>query len=102
MTSLFSFSQSQLIINNALETYQKRTKRDLLADPLTARFVSCVSPSDVLFVLRQQFEGPDQLWSIDALWTRWVKSLHSIVSVLYALSTTLDVGVRLVRFSASV
>jgi hypothetical protein len=92
------FCEFQLIINNALEKYQQRTKKDLLAYILTVRFVSCSSPSDVLFVLRQQFEGPDQSWSTDELWTRWAKSLHSIVRVLYALSTTLDAAVRLVRF----
>jgi hypothetical protein len=102
MTSLSKFSQYQLIVNNALEKYQKRTKKDLLAYPLTARFNSCSSPGDVLFVLRQQFEGPDQSWRNDALWTRWVESLHPIVSVLCTLSTTLDAGVRLVRFRTSV
>jgi len=102
MTSLFSSFQFQLIINNALEKYQKRTKKDLLAYPLTARFVSCSSPGDVLLVLLQQFEGPAQSRSSDALWRRWVKSLHTIVRVLYTLSTTLDAGVRLVRFRTSV
>jgi hypothetical protein len=87
--------QPQRIINNALKKYRKQTKKDLLAYPLTARFVSCGSPSDVLFVLRQQFKGPDQSWCSDELWTR----LHPIVDVLYTLSTTLDGDVRLVRFT---
>jgi hypothetical protein len=95
MTSL---SQFQPVINNALEKFQRRTEIDLLAYPLTARFISCASPSDVLSLLRQQFEGPDQSRGNDELWTRWVESLHPIVSILFTLSMTLDAGVHLVRF----
>ena len=95
MTSL---SQFQPVINNALKKFRRHTKIDLLAYPLTAQFVSCASPSDVLSPLRQQFEGPDQSWGSDELWTRWVESLRPIVSIFFTLSMTLDAGDRLVRF----
>jgi hypothetical protein len=55
--TMTSLSQFQPVINNALEKFQRRTKIDLLAYSLTARFVSCASPGDVLFLLRQQFEA---------------------------------------------
>jgi hypothetical protein len=102
MTSPHSFSQPQLIINNALGKYQKRTKKYLIAYPLTARFASCSFSSDVLSVLRQEFVRLDQPRSSEELWTQWVKLLHPIVSVLYTLSTTLAAGVRLVRLRAHV
>jgi hypothetical protein len=40
-----SSSNFQLIINNALKAYEKRTKEDLLAHPLAAQLQACNSPS---------------------------------------------------------
>ena len=102
MTSLHSYNQSQLIINKALKKYHKRTKIYLIAYPLTARFASCSSSTDVLSVFRQKLESLDQSWSSEELWTQWVELLHPIVSVLYTLSKTLDAGVRLVRLGTQV
>ncbi|KAI0266292.1 hypothetical protein BGY98DRAFT_939153 [Russula aff. rugulosa BPL654] len=102
--TMTSLSQFQPVINNALEKFQRRTEIDLLAYPLTARFISCASPSNVLSILRQQFEGPDQSRGSrgsDELWTRWVESLYPIVSILFTLSMTLDAGVHLVFPPAS-
>ena len=45
----------------------------------TTQFISCSSPSDVVFVLWQQFKGPDQLWGSDDLWTP-DSSLHLFTS----------------------
>jgi hypothetical protein len=88
-----SSSNFQLILNNALDKYKKRTKKDLLAHPLAAQIQSCNSPSDVLAVLQQQLQGLDQSRSSDERWSRW---LDPTVSVLYALSSTLAAGVGLV------
>ena len=88
-----SSSNFQLILNNALDKYKKRTKNDLLAHPLAAQLQSCNSPSSILAVLHQQLQGLDQSRSSDERWSRW---LDPTVSVLYALSSMLAVGVGLV------
>ena len=95
MASSFSISSSnfQLIINNALDAYKKRTKNDLLANPLAAKLQSCNTPSAILEVLQQQIQGLDQSQSSDDRWTRW---LNPTVNVLFALSATLGEGVGLV------
>jgi hypothetical protein len=89
-----SSSNFQLLINNALDKYKKRTKNDLLAHPLAAQLQSCNSPSDILAVLQQQVQGLDQSRSSDERWSRW---LDPTVNVLYALSATVGAGVGLVR-----
>jgi hypothetical protein len=88
-----SSSNFQLIINNALDTYKKRTKTDLRAHPLAAQLQSCDYPSDILAVLQEQLQGLDQSRSSDGLWTKW---LDPTVNVLYAFSTTIGAGVGLV------
>jgi hypothetical protein len=55
-----SSSNFQLIFNNALKAYEKRTKRDLLAHPLAAQLQICNTPSAILAVLHQQVQGLDQ------------------------------------------
>ncbi|KAF8476562.1 hypothetical protein DFH94DRAFT_803602, partial [Russula ochroleuca] len=89
----------QLIINNALDKYKKRTKNDLLAHPLAAQLQSCDSPSAILVILRQQVQGPDQSQTSDERWSRW---LDPTISVLYALSSTLGAGVSLAFSPATV
>jgi hypothetical protein len=87
-----STSNFQLIFNNALKAYEKRTKKDLLAHPLAAQLQACNSPGDILSILQQQAQGLDQSQSSDQ-WTKW---LDPTVNVLYALSGTLGEGVGLV------
>jgi hypothetical protein len=88
-----SSSNFQLIINNALDQYKKRTKNDLLVHPLAAQLQSCNSPSAIIAVLQQQVLGLDQSRSSDERWSRW---LGPTVNVLYAFSATLGAGVGLV------
>jgi len=83
----------QLIINNALKAYEKRTKKDILAHPLASQIQAYNSPGAILAVLHQQAQGLDQSESSDDRWTKW---LDPIVNVLYALSATLGEGVDLV------
>ena len=90
-----SSSSFQLIINNALDAYKKRTKRDLLAHPLVSQLQTCNSPAAILTVLQQQVQGLDQSRSSDDRWTKW---LDPTVNVLFNLSATLGEGVGLVRF----
>jgi hypothetical protein len=92
-SSSSSSSNFQLIINNALDAYKKRTKNDLLAHPLASKLQTCNTPSAILTVLQQQIQGLDQSRSSDDRWTRW---LDPTVNILFALSATLGEGVGLV------
>jgi hypothetical protein len=87
-----SSSNFQLIINNALEAYKKRTKNDLLAHPLAHQLQACDSPATILAIFQQQVLGLDQSGSDD----RWTKWLDPTVNVLFAFSATLGAGVGLV------
>ena len=92
-TASSSSSNFQLIINNALDKYKKRTKNDLLAHPLATQLRSCDSPNAVLTVLHQQVQWSDQYRSGDDRWSRW---LGPTINVLCALSSTVGAGVSLV------
>ena len=92
-SSSSSSSNFQQIINNALNTYSKRTKNDLRAHPLASHLQSCDSPSAIVAVLQEQLRGLDQSRSTDERWTKW---LDPTVDVLYAFSGILGSGVSLV------
>jgi len=85
----------QLILNNALKSYEKQTKHDLLLHPLAAQLQACQSPSSILVVLQQQVQQLDRSRATDDRLTKW---LNPTVNVLYAFSETLGEGVSLVRF----
>jgi hypothetical protein len=87
-------SNFQLIFNNALKAYEKRTKKDLLAHPLAAELQKCNSPSAIFAVLHQQVQGLNQSRSSEDRWTKW---LDPTVNVLYMLSETLGEGISLVN-----
>jgi hypothetical protein len=94
-TTTASSSNFQLIFNNSLKTYEKRTKKNLLAHPLAARLEACDSPGAILSILQQQVQELERsIGSSDDKWTKW---LDPTVNVLYALSATLGEGVGLVR-----
>ena len=80
----------QLIFNNSLESYKKRTKNDLLAHPLVVQLQTCTSSSAVLTLIHQQVQ---ELQRDDDRLTRW---LDPTVRVLLAFSETLGKGVSLV------
>jgi hypothetical protein len=92
-TASSSASNLQLIINDALKTYKKRTKNDLREHPLAAQLQTCDSPSAILAVLQQQAQGLDQSRSSDGRWTKW---LDPTVEVLYTFSNILGAGAGLV------
>jgi hypothetical protein len=94
-TTATSSSNFQLIFNNALKAYEKRTKKDLLAHPLAAELQICNSPSAILAILHQQVQGLDPSPSGDDRWTKW---LDPTVNVLHTLSETLGEGASLVSF----
>jgi hypothetical protein len=88
-----SSSNFQLIINNALDTYRKRTKNDLLTHPLAARLQACDTPDAILIILREQIHGLDQSQSGAERWSKW---LDPTVNVLFTFSATIGAGVGLV------
>ena len=90
-----SSSNFNLLINNAIDTYKKRTREDLRAHPLAAQLQACDSPTAILAILQQQAQGLDQSRSTDERWTRW---LDPTVNVLYAFSGILGASVCLVCF----
>jgi hypothetical protein len=92
-TASSSSPNFQLIINNALDKYKKRTKRDLLAHPLAAQLQSCNSPGAILTILQQQVQGLDQSRNSDERWSNW---LDPTINILFALNSTLGAGVGLV------
>ena len=99
--TLMSHSQSatapslkfQVIISNALDTYRKRTKNDLLTHPLAVRLQACDTPAAMLTLLREQIHGLDQSQSSTERWAKW---LDPTVNVLFAFSAAIGAGVSLV------
>jgi hypothetical protein len=88
-----SSSNFQVIFNNALKAYERRTKKDLLAHPLAAQLQTCDSHSRILIVLQQQLQELNQSQTNDERLTKW---LDPTVKVLYTFSETLGEGVSLV------
>jgi hypothetical protein len=83
----------ELIFNDALKVYKRRTKNDLLAHPLVAQLQDCNSSSAILAVIHEQFQQFHQSREGNERLTKW---LDPTVKVLYSLSETLGGGVSLV------
>jgi hypothetical protein len=89
------------IFNAALESYRRKTKKDLVSHPLLPSLQSCESPEGVLAVLREQLEvtgaaftgSQSQSCDADGL-TKWVTPT---VNVLYSFSGIVGQGVGLVN-----
>jgi hypothetical protein len=88
-----SSSNFQLIFNNALKAYERRTKNNLLTHPLAAQLQTCDSPSSILAVLQEQVQGLDQARSGDVRWANWI---DSTVNVLFVFSAAIGAGVGMV------
>ena len=84
-----------LILGNALEAYEKRTKKNLVTHPLAEQLQTCNSPDAVLLVLQQQVQDIYRSQSGDEALTKW---LDPTVNVLYAFTEVLGEGVGHVRF----
>ena len=85
-------SNFQLIFDNALKSYKKRTKKDLLNHPLADRLQACDSASSILTVFQEQVEELDEAQRSNERLMKW---LDPTVNVLHAFSETLE-GVGLV------
>jgi hypothetical protein len=88
-----SSNNFQVVFNNALKAYERRTKKDLLAHPLAAQLQTCDSHSSILIVLQQQVQELNRSQSSDERLTKW---LDPTVKVLYTFSDTIGEGVSLV------
>ena len=82
------------IFNAALESYKRKTKKDLASHPLLSNLQSCDSPEAVLTVLRDQIPSFNQFQNRDDGLTKWV---IPTVNVLYTFSATVGQGVGLVN-----
>jgi hypothetical protein len=90
-----SHSNFVSIFNAALETYKRKTKKDLASHPLLPTLQSCNSPEAILTVLREQIPAFSQSQNGDRL----TKSVAPTVDVLYSFSSTIGTGVGLVHIS---
>src|ERR1700722_18379264 len=103
MAASSSLSSFQLIIDEALDTYKSRTKKDLRDHPLADQLQTFDSPSAILVVLQQQAQQTEQSQSTDGRWAKWlaptVKVLHFFVKVLGAAGGT--VCLKIYYFSCS-
>ena len=90
-TSHFDFES---IFSAALETYKRKTDKDLTSHPLLPSLQYCDSPEAILTVLREQIPTFSRSQSGDDGLTKWV---IPTVNVLYAFSTALGQGVGLVN-----
>jgi len=88
-----SSSNYQLILDNALEVYKKKTGKDLASDPLLRRLEACDSPDAVLVVLREKIPGFDESGRGQEKFTKWLKPT---VNVLYRFSEMIGGAVGLV------
>ncbi|KAH8976898.1 hypothetical protein EDB92DRAFT_1021904 [Lactarius akahatsu] len=92
-------SNFQAVFCASLETYKRKTKKDLLAHPLMGQLQTCSSPTDILAILRTQVQEFEESTSGDDTLTKW---LNPTVNVLYAFSAALGEGVGLVFSPAKV
>jgi hypothetical protein len=83
----------QAIFDTALKSYQKQTKKDLIAHPLASQLQSCDSTGAILAVLHDQVREFDKSRSGDERLTKW---LSPTVNVLCAFSAAVSGGAGLV------
>ena len=88
-----SFSSFQVIFEDALKSYQKQTKKDLLTHPLASQLQDCDSTTAIIAILADQVREFDKSHSGDERLTKW---LGPTVNVLSAFSATISGGVSLV------
>ena len=85
-------SNFKLIFDDAVKSYKKRTKNDLLKHPLADRFETCDSASSILTVLQEQVQELNESRRNNTKW------LDPTVNVLLAFSETLGEGLGSVCF----
>jgi hypothetical protein len=91
-TASTSSSNYQSIFDNAIEAYEKKTKKDLRSHPLLDRLQNCDSPDAVLNTLYEQIPGFDRSCGTDDKLTKW---LNPTVNVLCTFSAVIGGGIGL-------
>jgi len=91
-----SSSSYQLIFDNALAAYKKKTGKDLKSDPLLTRFQSCNTPDAVLELLRGQIPEFGQSGSSSNGLTN---RLNPTVNIISTFSATVGDALSLVNLS---
>ncbi len=86
-------SKYEVIFDEALKAYEKKTGKDLKSDPLLCTLEACKSPDETLSELRRQIPGFDQSEDSDNRLTNWV---DPAVNVLYIFAQTIGGAVDLV------
>ena len=97
-TATTSTSNYQVIFDNALKAYKKKTKKDIRSHPLLPKLQACNSPDAVLAVLQEQIPVLNQSHSSTS--DKLMKRLNPTVNVLYAFSEAIGAGVGLVSIRA--
>ena len=92
-TASSSSSRFQAIFEAAIKSYQKQTKKELIAHPVASQLQGCDSTNAILAILQDQIREFDQSHSGDERLTKW---LGPTVNVLSAFSATISGGVSLV------
>ena len=92
-TTTAASSRFEAIFNAALKSYEKQTKKDLLAHPLASQLQECDSTTAVLAMLQDQVQDFDKSRGGNERLTAW---LSPTVNVLYAFSSAISGGVGLV------
>lgn len=75
------------MINNALDSYEKCTRKDLRTDLLAIRLQSCDFLGAILVVLQQQLQVLGQSRNTDERWMEW---LNLTVNVCMPSLTSLE------------
>ena len=89
-------SRFQTIFDAALKSYEKQTKKDLIAHPLASQLQLCDSTNAIIAVLQDQVHKFNQAHSGDERLTRW---LSPTVNVLCAFNAAISGGVSLVSLN---
>ena len=89
-------SKYEVIFDEALKTYEKKTGKDLKSDPLLRTLEACKSLDETLSELRQQIPGFDQSEDSDNRLTNWV---NPVVNVLYIFAQTIGGAIGIVSLS---
>ncbi|KAI0293108.1 hypothetical protein BC826DRAFT_1175874, partial [Russula brevipes] len=87
-----SSSNHDVIFENALKVYKRKTGKDLTSDPLLRRLETCNSPGSILATLRGQIPDFDQPGTRNDRLANW---LDPTVNLLLSFSSTIGGAVSL-------
>ena len=89
-----STSNFNLIFEQALKQYKKKTKKRLTTHPLANQLDKCDSPAAILAILQDQVHQFNRSRSSDERLERW---LSPTINVLLAFTETLGAGISMVN-----